>query len=53
MSNDTSCGTWPMEESDRVKPVLFCVYIFGAKENGARVGWGGGVWLGYKHVYLM
>ena len=27
----------PMEESDRVKPVLFCVYIFGAKENGARV----------------
>lgn len=46
-------GDQPMEESDRVKPVLFCVYIFGAKENGARVGCGGGSWLGYKHVHLM
>ena len=46
-------GDQPMEESDLVKPVLFCVYIFGAKENGARVGWGRSVWLGYKHVYLM
>lgn len=31
-----------MEESDRVKPILFCVHIYGRKEgDGARVGCGG------------
>lgn len=32
-------GDQPMEESDLVKPDLFCVQIFGAEENGA--GWAG------------
>lgn len=47
-------GDKSVEEGDRVKPVLFCVYTYRRKEgDGARVGCGVGAWLGYGYVSLV
>lgn len=47
-------GDISMEESDRVKPILFCVHICGRKEgDGARWVAVGGAWPGYRYVSLM